>query len=367
MNKQSFITILLTVLMSMTGAMIFAQESQIQTKRFIHVAKAGTLSSFISEEEKYNIEELTLTGEIDGRDIILIRDMAGVKVFSDFDSEWCSDGKLVSLDISDVKIVSGMTCYFMIESSPDDELFYTKDDTLSNYIFYGLNLSKIILPKGITTISRKACSGCRNLTSVTIPSRVEAIGYQAFSYCSSLTSITIPRSVTTIGSSAFDMCKGLIDIYCEAENVPETGSSVFGGNHQESITLHVPEGSIDAYRAAEPWKNFKIVALDPQCATPEISFVNGKIKLSSKTEGATYHYTITNEDVKSGNGDDVQLGMTYHVSAYATKDGFETSEVTTRDIVITGNGEAVVKGDVDGNGKVDAADVVTVTNIIMGK
>ena len=46
-----------------------------QTKRTIHVATAGTLSDYISEDEKYQIEELTLSGLLNGTDfhfIILI-------------------------------------------------------------------------------------------------------------------------------------------------------------------------------------------------------------------------------------------------------------------------------------------------------
>ena len=38
---------------------------------------AGTLSNYIPEDEKYSINELTLTGELNGTDFRLLRDMAG--------------------------------------------------------------------------------------------------------------------------------------------------------------------------------------------------------------------------------------------------------------------------------------------------
>ncbi len=47
------------------------------TERTIHVATAGTLPNLISEDEKYQIEELTLTGELNGTDFKFIREMAG--------------------------------------------------------------------------------------------------------------------------------------------------------------------------------------------------------------------------------------------------------------------------------------------------
>ena len=56
-------------------------SSQDPTKRTIHVATAGTLPNLISANEKYQIEELTLTGELNGTDFKLIRDMAGVSFY----------------------------------------------------------------------------------------------------------------------------------------------------------------------------------------------------------------------------------------------------------------------------------------------
>jgi hypothetical protein len=57
----------------------------------------------------------------------------------------------------------------------------------------------------------------------------------------------------------------LLDVYCYAENVPSTHSDAFKRSPNDYATLHVPAGSVDAYKAAVPWKNFKdIVPLDGQ-------------------------------------------------------------------------------------------------------
>ena len=105
----------------------------------------------------------------------------------------------------------------------------------------------------------------------------------------------------------------------------------------------------------------------PKCATPVISYIDNKLSFSSETEGAIFHYTITNEDVKSGIGNEIQLGTKYHITAYATKAEYEKSDVASMDIVIISNGQAIVVGDVDGDGKVNAADHVKLSSIIMGK
>ena len=51
------------------------------------------------------------------------------------------------------------------------------------------------------------------------------------------------------------------------------------------------------------------------------------------------------------------------ITVYATKDGYENSEIVTAEI--TASSDKV--GDVNGDGDVNAADVVKLVEIIMGK
>jgi len=52
-----------------------------------------------------------------------------------------------------------------------------------------------------------------NIKRITIPDGVTSIGICAFYSCSSLASVTIPSSVTSIGKLAFDSCSNLSNIY----------------------------------------------------------------------------------------------------------------------------------------------------------
>ena len=142
------------------------------------------------------------------------------------------------------------------------------------------SLTSVTIPNSVTYIGSSAFSDCSGLTSVTIPNSVNSIDDYVFSGCSGLTSVTIPNSVTGIGSNAFYGCSNLTtvtigngnifigyetfgdcpeltDVYCYTENVPNTAEDAFEKSYIEYATLHVPVGSLDAYKAATPWSQFK--------------------------------------------------------------------------------------------------------------
>ena len=198
-------------------------------------------------------------------------------------------------------------------------------------------LTSVTIGNNVTNIAESAFNGCFGLTSITIPNSVTIIELRAFYGCSSLTSVTIGSGMKTIGSSAFASCPELTDVYCHAVNVPNTKSDAFNDSYINYATLHVPSASVNAYRAADPWKNFKsVVNLEggdnpepSKCATPTISYTNGTLTFNCDTEGAGCQYTISDNDIKSGVDNKVQLAVTYNISVYATKAGYENSDTAT--------------------------------------
>ena len=74
-------------------------------------------------------------------------------------------------------------------------------------------LTKVTIPKSVSSIGQAAFAGCNSLTEVTIPKSVTSIGDSAFLSCSSLTEVTIPKSVTSIGEMAFYGCEALATVY----------------------------------------------------------------------------------------------------------------------------------------------------------
>ena len=102
-----------------------------------------------------------------------------------------------------------------------------------------------------------------------------------------------------------------------------------------------------------------------KCETPTISFDGDKLSFTCATEGVVYHYTISHSDVQSGaSSKDVNLTQTYNITVYASKDGYNDSEVAKATLKAS---NSVLIGDVDGNGVVNVADHVKLSDIILNK
>ena len=107
----------------------------------------------------------------------------------------------------------------------------------------------------VTAIEKCAFEFCKSLTGITLPNSVVTIGNYAFYSCEELTSITIPNSVTSIGYNAFYGCN-LSSVYMEW-SIPIKYNSYFDYDTRENATLYVPKGSLEAYKSAIGWNEFK--------------------------------------------------------------------------------------------------------------
>ena len=121
-----------------------------------------------------------------------------------------------------------------------------------------IGLTSVDISNSVTAIGNYAFYNCGGLTSINIPNSVTSIGDWAFFWCTGLTSIVIPNSVTSIGNGVFKNCWTLTDVYCYIADL----SGVSCGNEQfykdfnsdyTGRTLHVLQGTADAYRADQNW------------------------------------------------------------------------------------------------------------------
>ena len=135
---------------------------------------------------------------------------------------------------------------------------------IDNFAFYRCRgITSMAIPSGVKSIGSSALEDCTSLTSLTLNEGLETIGGSAFEGCTGLKTLTIPSTVKSILLNAIKNCTNLTEVYCLAENVPDTDDNAFDGTPTEKSTLHVPANAIDAYKSTWPWSDFKeIVALE---------------------------------------------------------------------------------------------------------
>ena len=196
--------------------------------------------------------------------------------------------------------------YAVFEKSKTMEVIQYRD---SKYVG-NINIPEKVTYNGteysVTSIGEEAFFLCESLTSITIPNSVTTIGDFSFAYCYNLTSIIIPNSVTTIGDWAFVDYKNLTDVYCYAEDVPNTNSTAFDGSNIENATLHVPESAIEKYKTTEPWNRFGSFSttdaiINIPSTTIIIQSLNGTLDIDGLPNGTSVSvYTTTGTEVVSG-------------------------------------------------------------------
>ena len=150
--------------------------------------------------------------------------------------------------------------------------------SIGNHAFARTKLQNIVLPEGLQAIGYGIFLSCTSLQSVTFLGSLQTIGKETFYECISLQSIVLPEGLQSIGNSAFEYCSALQSITLPS-TLQSIGSYAFADSPLKGITCHavippaisddtfeewiyasakltVPEGTEDAYRAADGWKLF---------------------------------------------------------------------------------------------------------------
>ena len=259
-----------------------------------------------------------------------------------------------------------------------------------NSVFDSRNNCNAIIEKNVDYWGGRLIAGCKNTV---IPNGVTSIYHFAFGGCTGLTSITIPQSVTIVGY-AFPNCDNLSAVYSYATTVPATPGWNWGasfsnlqlGSVQNAI-LYVPSDMVNEYQYPgyysdgerhDCWKNaFKAImsidnTVNPKCATPTMKVNNGILSFECATEGVEYHYQAISDggfgnetytyDKDNDGGINGIILPTITISVYASKKGYTPSDTATKTYKYSGQ-----KGDLNGDGAVNVADHVELSNIILNQ
>ena len=137
------------------------------------------------------------------------------------------------------------------------------------------SLRSVNIPKGVKIIGSGTFYGCSSLTSISIPNEVRIIGPRAFEGCTGLTSINIPSQVNTIGERSFYGCGALTSVTIDVKMPIAITEDVFSNRANANLT--VPAGCKSSYKAADYWKEFKVI-IEISAPSPVIFFADAKVK-----------------------------------------------------------------------------------------
>ena len=120
------------------------------------------------------------------------------------------------------------------------------------------SLKEVSLPESVTKIGMAAFTLCRNLESLVFPPHVTEITMGFFIGCTALRSVTIPAELTTIGKTVFTACPSLTEITCLCTTPPAVDLTTFLSVKTNTISLYVPDESVDLYKATPIWMGFNV-------------------------------------------------------------------------------------------------------------
>lgn len=163
-----------------------------------------------------------------------------------------------------------------------DEVFIGRKlsyNTSSGYgyspFYRNTSLRAVTITDKETMIYDNEFYGCTGLKSIKVGDGVTSFGKYAFSGCFAIESLEFGAHVESIGEEAFSDCTGLKTIISHNPVPPVCGTEALDDINKWECTLYIPDTSMEAYKAADQWKNFFFFEnYDPTGITPPVTTEN---------------------------------------------------------------------------------------------
>lgn len=219
------------------NSVTYSKECKVEVRevdpesKVVIVNTPGTLGTLLTDDEKENTTNLTLFGKLDGRDVQVLRYMAGRNERGNR-----TPGTLADLDIYNVEFVDGGNNSFKVNNNNTS---YVSAGRLSAYMFYDcVALNSVVLPESVFRIGYDAFNNCANLEKVLIPNNVTSIEGYAFYNCSNLKSFELPASITELGDDVFANCKRLESFsFAEGASIESIPGWTFCNSNLKTIVI----------------------------------------------------------------------------------------------------------------------------------
>ncbi len=129
---------------------------------------------------------------------------------------------------------------------------------MGDEVFCGTRINRLILPENLASMGKSCFAYCERLAgTITWPKKILKIPVSTFENCVQLSGVILHENVSSIGNRAFYGCVNLQSIIIENEEPPLVGTDAFIGVPKGDLILQVPESSVELYRQADGWNDFR--------------------------------------------------------------------------------------------------------------
>ena len=131
---------------------------------------------------------------------------------------------------------------------------------VGNEAFANTRISHVYLPNSLGTMGKRAFADTPISGSVVIPEAIVSISEGLFENCTFLEEVILSKNVIAIHDRAFSQCSSLKRVVIFSDDPPVLAENAFEGVPRDNFTIEVPAGSVDKYKRAEGWREFKRIA-----------------------------------------------------------------------------------------------------------
>ena len=198
------------------------------------------------------------------------------------------------------------------------ELDLNKFAQLGTNTFMGCSGLKSLGILKASKLDASTFDGCNAIETLVLPYEWGADFKMALSGTTQLRTLYIGENTASIPNKTFVNNKNLFEIYSNAATPPSIGTATFGSETYSYATLYVPQGSVDAYKAATGWSKFEdiqelpfqIVVKDKKVSVDRTKsiLVSASITPASATSSDVKWYSL-NDEIATTTTDGVVTGM----------------------------------------------------------
>lgn len=240
-----------------------SHDFEANTYVVVHVAKAGTLESVLSQMglDKSTLTNLKLTGELTDADFYFMRDQMTT---------------LASVNLKDVKLVQCSSDHInQGPVNPRDNYLpwraFREKQTLRRLILpesmefmspeclYRVNLtSTLVIPESVWGIEYHAMAEMGDQCTIVLPGKLKLIGGGAFAESQAHINLKLPNTLEEIGGSAFWRARNVTGTFSLPANLKVLGNNAFWDcGHDLSGDIIIPEAITEIPNGAFRSTGFK--------------------------------------------------------------------------------------------------------------